>query len=58
MDTLIEEQVVLNNDGSYSIFINARYNRERQMLAYQHALEHILKHDFNKDCADDIEKAM
>ena len=58
MDTMIEEQVVLNDDGSFSIFINARLNRERQMDAYQHALRHIMNADFEKDCADDIERAM
>lgn len=58
MDTAVNEQVVLNEDGSYSIFINARLNCERQMKAYKHALEHILKDDFSQECADTIEKAM
>ena len=43
MTPKVEEQVVFNEDGSYSIFINARLNQERQMLAYQHALMHIIK---------------
>ena len=42
MDCRIDEQVVFNEDGSYSIFINSRLNHERQMLAYQHALTHIM----------------
>ena len=58
MDCLIDEQVVFNDDGSYSIFINSRLNHERQMLAYQHALIHIMNGDFTKECADDIEKVM
>lgn len=58
MDNLIEEQVVSNEDGSYSIFINSHLNHERQMLAYQHALEHIMNDDFSKECADDIEKVI
>lgn len=58
MDTAVEEEVHPNEDGSYSIFINARLNWERQMNAYKHALEHIMRDDFSKDCADDIEKAM
>lgn len=58
MDCLIDEQIVFNEDGSYSIFINSRLNRERQMLAYQHALKHILSDDFSKEYADDIEKVM
>ena len=52
MTPKVEEQVVFNEDGSYSIFINARLNQERQMLAYQHALMHIIKNDFEKYDAD------
>lgn len=58
MSSKVEEQVIFNEDGSYSIFINARLNWERQMEAYKHALEHIICDDFSKECADDIEKAM
>lgn len=58
MDTGIDEQVVFNPDGSFTIFINARLTHERQMQAYQHALLHIMEHDFEKESADDIEKAM
>lgn len=58
MPTCIEEQVIFNEDGSYSIFINARLNWERQMLAYQHAITHIMNGDFEKTDADEIEKAM
>ena len=58
MDTAVSEQVVQNEDDSFSIFLNSRLSCERQMLAYQHALEHIMNDDFSKDCADDIEKAM
>lgn len=50
-------QVVLNEDGSFSIFINARLNWECQMVAYQHAIRHIMEDDFSKECADEIEKA-
>lgn len=58
MDTSIDEQVVYNEDDSFSIFINARINWERQMLAYHHALEHIMNYDFCKECADEIEQTM
>lgn len=58
MSSHIEEHVVFNEDGSYVILLNSRLNWERQMLAYQHALKHIAEGDFNKDCADAIEKAM
>ena len=58
MDSKIEEQVISNNDGSFTILINSRLNQERQMLAYQHALIHIANDDFNKKDADLIELAM
>ena len=43
MDTAVEEQISFNSDGSFSIFINAKLNYERQMLAYQHAIQHIMQ---------------
>ena len=58
MDTAIDEEVHLNEDGSFTIFLNSRLSWERQMKAYQHALQHIMRDDFSKRCADDIEKAM
>jgi hypothetical protein len=58
MDTAVEEEVHPNEDGSFTIFINARLSNDRQMFAYRHALEHIMNDDFGKYCADDIEKAM
>ena len=58
MPPRIEEQIIFNEDGSFSIFINARLNCERQMLAYQHALQHILQDDFSKECVDTIENSM
>ena len=48
MDTAVEEQISFNSDGSFSIFINAKLNYERQMLAYQHAIQHIMQNDFPK----------
>lgn len=58
MDTAVEEEVHPNEDSSFSIIINARLSFERQMLAYQHAIEHIMNDDFSKDNADAIESAM
>jgi hypothetical protein len=54
MDSGIEEQVVSNSDGSFTIIINTRLNQEWQMLAYQHALLHIANDDFSKKDADSI----
>lgn len=53
----MEEEVHPNEDGSFSIFINARISQARQMIAYQHALAHIMRDDFSKTDADEIEKA-
>lgn len=58
MDTAIEEEVHPNEDGSFTIIINARISQSRQMIAYRHALEHIMRGDFEKVDADEIEKAM
>ena len=58
MDHAIEEEVTANEDGSFSIFINARISQARQMAAYQHAIAHILRDDFSKDDADEIERVM
>lgn len=58
METEIEEQVICNTDGSFTIIINSRLNQERQMLAYQHALLHIVNDDFYKKEADSVELAM
>lgn len=58
LDTAVEEQVIQNEDDSFTIIINSRLSCERQMTAYHHALTHIMNADFSKTCADDIEKVM
>ena len=55
MDVLVGEQVIKNNDDSYTILLNARLSHERQLECYRHALLHISKDDFEKDKADLIE---
>ena len=55
MDVLIGEQVIKNNDDSYTILLNARLSHERQLECYKHALLHINNEDFEKDNADVIE---
>ena len=55
MDTAMAERVTLNTDGSYTIFLNARLNHEQQVSAYEHALEHINNHDFEKHDVQQIE---
>lgn len=50
-----KEMVVLNEDGSYTVFINTRLNYEQQMKAYLHAMKHITGDDFQKDDVQSIE---
>ena len=48
-----EIEVVSDSHG-----LNARISQARQMIAYQHALAHIMRNDFGKTDADEIERAM
>lgn len=45
----VPEVVSKNEDGSYSVFLNARLTYERRLEAYAHALRHIENGDFNSD---------
>lgn len=47
--------VIANEDGSYTILINARSAPNKQLEAYQHALEHIKNEDFQKENVQQIE---
>lgn len=47
--------VVPNEDGSYTILINARLSQEGQLRAYQHAMKHIQNEDFEKSDVQSIE---
>jgi len=38
--------VTPNDDGTYSVYINANLNRERQLEAYEHEVRHIVNGDF------------
>lgn len=50
------EMVILNEDGSYTVFLNSRLNWESQMDGYVHAMKHILGEDFEKINVQEIEK--
>lgn len=52
--TKVSETVTQNDDGSYSIFLNARMSQEKQCDAYIHALGHILRMDFESEASADI----
>ena len=51
----IRETVVTNEDGSYTIFIEASLSREQQLESFNHAMRHILGDDFTKDDVNMIE---
>lgn len=48
MDTKIPEQLIKNDDDSYTILLNARLSQESRMKSYYHALKHINASDFEK----------
>ena len=49
------EMVVLNEDGSYTLLINARLSYDGQLKAYEHGMYHIENHDFEKEKVQEIE---
>jgi hypothetical protein len=55
MEYGITEQVVKNEDNTYSVFLNARYSYEYHLWAYRHALKHINEKDFEEFDTQSIE---
>lgn len=51
------EMVTCNEDGSYTILINARLSYTGQLKAYEHAMRHIKEEDFQKEDVQSIEYA-
>ena len=49
-----KEMVTENEDGSFTILINARLSYEGRLQAYKHAMWHINNDDFQE--ADDVQK--
>lgn len=57
MPCTTNEYITLNEDGSYSLFLNARASYEMHRASYQHALRHIQGGDFYKNTTvQEIEK--
>ena len=52
-----KEMVVPNEDGSFTIFINAKHSVEQQAEAYEHAMKHIQNQDFQREDVQSIEHA-
>lgn len=55
MDTKIPEQLVKNNDDSYTIFLNAKLSYDSHIKSYYHAIQHINENDFDKETVQVIE---
>lgn len=50
-----KEIVMPNEDGSYTILINAKLSYTGQLKAYEHAMKHIEANDFQKNDVQTIE---
>lgn len=50
-----KEMVSANEDGSYTILINARLSYDGQLNAYEHAMRHIENDDFQENDVQAIE---
>lgn len=56
LPTKINEMVTPCNDG-YTVYLNARLSRERQIEAYKHAVyEHVENNDWEKGNVQNIER--
>lgn len=49
--------VIKNEDGSYTILINAKLSDRGRISAYEHALRHIVNEDFGKEDVQEIESS-
>lgn len=49
------EMVTCNEDGSYTILINARLSYTGQLKAYEHAMRHVKDNDYQKADVQSIE---
>ena len=47
--------VTANEDGSFTILLNARLSLSQQRKAYRHEMWHIKNHDFEKSDVQEIE---
>lgn len=49
------EMVMPNEDGSYTVLINAKLSHIGRIHAYEHAMQHIMNDDFQKMDVQEIE---
>lgn len=52
----VKESVTINEDGSYTIFIEQSLSREEQQREFLHAMNHIIGEDFSKEDIQRIER--
>ena len=50
-----KEAVTINDDGTYSVFIDPAQSHDSQLRSYEHAMDHIHKLAFEKDNVQEIE---
>lgn len=55
MPTGIPEEVHHNPDGSYTVFVNAKYSYSKWVESYVHAIWHIKDNDWQKEDVQEIE---
>lgn len=55
MPTSVKGHTIKNEDGSYSVFLNARLTQIQIEKTYQHELEHIESGDFDREYVQRIE---
>ena len=49
------EHIIDNQDGSYTVFLNARLNYETQREGFRHAIDHVMNKDYDKEDVQQIE---
>jgi hypothetical protein len=54
-DTAIGETICANADDSFTIIINSRLSRSMQKYCFEHALDHVRRHDWEKSNVQEIE---
>ena len=53
--TKINEVVLKNDDGTFTVLLNSKFNEEQLREAYEHAVSHIRNNDFDKLSVQSIE---
>lgn len=48
MPVSVKAYTILDQEGFYTIVLNANHSREQNLLSYQHELRHIMNKDFEK----------